>query len=208
MKRIYENWLVGWAYLFGDEHVSFYVFFTSIFAGCAWLYSHCKLSVSIPLSIVMCCYIVNIMIFSWLKGNAEGTRLEVIFSICYAIIFLTLLIIGLIINWKIHLIMMAIILAITAIAIWLRDVGIFTFLQGVIFSGLITIMSLWFAKIPTIPWVFHIIVPIVYLTLVPFIAYYEDSSGAQNIFELAFENTWDPEFEKRMRELDSKNIVV
>lgn len=204
MKLIYEKWLTGWLYILGDDIVSFGVFFTSIFMGCAWMYNYCELSTAVLLSIVMLGYVVNAIIFSWLKGNAEGTRLEVVFSFCYLAVFITLIVIGLIINWKIHLSMMAIVLLLTAISVWLSE----TQLPAAFVIWLFILSTVWIVKISGLPLFFKIIIPTVYLLLIPFIAYYEDCSAAQNIFELAYDNSWDPEYEKRMREQNSKDIVV
>lgn len=181
-----------------------------ILAGCAWLFSFCELSVAIPLTIVLLGYIVNTVVFSWLKGMQEGTRLEVVFSICYTAVFAILLVIGCIINIKIHLIMMAIILVVTAICVWIRNWVASEFLQIFALTTPIVVFVYFLAYVPWLATIFKVIIPIIYILFVPFISYYEDCSAAQNIFELVYDNTWSPEYEKSMRELDNsdKDIVV
>lgn len=210
MKKIFAAWNYGCSYLFSDELVSFYVFFTMIFAGCSWLFAYQELSVAIPLTIVMLGYVANTMLFSWLKGNAEGTRREKIFSICYVTVFAILFTIGSVVNVIIHVIMMAIILLVTAVCIWIREYQLPVLFQSIALCTPIIALAICFAEIPWLPTVFKIIIPVIYAICSPLIAYYEDNAAAQNIFELAYEITWSKEYEERMKNIEKskKDIVV
>ena len=210
MKRIFTTYKYGIGYLLSDELVSFYAFFTMIFAGCSWLFANCNLSDALMLVVIMLGYVANTMLLSWFKGNTEGTRQEVACSICYTVIFVGLFIVGCIINVKIHIIMMAIILAVTAICIWIREYALPILFQSIALCAPIVIFIICFTQIDGIPLFLKIMLPIVYAFCTPFIAYYEDCAAAQNIFELAYDNTWSPEFDERMRKLDNsdKDIVV
>ena len=207
MKKIFTTWKCGLVYLFSDDLVSFYVFFTMIFAGCAWLFSFCELSLAIRLSVIMLGYVANVTLMSWLKGNAEGTWLELVFGICYIAIFATLFVIGCIINVKIHCIMLAIILGVTAICVWIREIQLPVFFQSVALSTPIIVFAICLAKIPWLPLVFKIIIPVIYMFCSPFIAYYEDSAVAQNIFELSYEYDviWSRKYKKQKKAIKNSN---
>ncbi len=208
MKKICTAYKLGAGYLLSDENtISFYVFFAMIFSGCAYFFYSCEFATAIPLTIVMLGYVVNVILFSWLKGNMEGTRLEKVFGICYAVVFAILFVIGSIINFRAHIIIMTIILATTFIAAFFEEYIALDFLRGLmlVLPFFTLIFSIAYTSLPI---VLKFIIPLVYTMCAPFIAYYEDNAAAQNIFELAFEYTWDAEYEKRMRELNSKDIVV
>lgn len=208
MKKILSAYKLGAGYLLSDDDlVSFYVFFALCFSACAWLFSACELATAIPLSIVMIGYVVDVVLFSWLKGNAEGTRLEKVFGICYVVVFAILFISGCTISFREHIIIMSIILVMTLAAVAFREYIVVQFLQAImlLLPFLVLVFSIAYTSLPI---VLKFIIPLVYTMCAPFIAYYEDSSAAQNIFELAYEYTWSPKYEKTMRELDSKDIVV
>ena len=211
MKKILSAWKYGYSYLFGDDLVSFYSFFTMIFAGCAWLFSYQDLSVAIPLTIVMLGYIANTVLFSWLKGNTEGTRREKIFSICYIVVFALLFIIGSIINVIIHFVMMVIIILVTVTCVFNREYDFPAWSQGISLCVPIILFAIYFAQIPWLPVVLKICIPVIYAICSPLIAYYEDCAAAQNIFELAYVITWSKEYEERMKKFEKsmkKEIVV
>lgn len=208
MKKILSAYKLGARYLLSDDDiVSFYVFITLAFASCARFFSVYEHAISIPLTIVMVGYVANIMLFSWLKGNAEGTRLEKVFGICYIVVFAILFIIGSIINFRAHITIMTIVLATTFTAVAVREYIIAQFLQALMLF--LPFLALVFAIAYTsLPIILKLIIPLVYTMCAPFIAYYEDTAAAQNIFKLAYEYTWDHEYEKHMRELNSKEQVV
>lgn len=100
---------------------------------------------------------------------------------------------------------MAIILGVTFLAFIVRKYLLGAFLQCVFGVAPIIILTYFIAKLPQIHMLVKNTMIIVYVFCVPFIADYEDSSAAQNIFELAYVNTWDYEFEKRMRKLQNSD---
>ena len=82
-------------------------------------------------------------------------------------------------------------LIITAIFIDIREQSCTLLAQlivvGIPFIALITSISM----LPTLPIAYKIIIPILYALCIPFIPYIEDVTATCNIFELAFDITWD-----------------
>ncbi|MGN1298856.1 MAG: hypothetical protein ACI4UE_02590 [Candidatus Scatovivens sp.] len=208
MKKIVEFWKRGITWLITDDLISFYTYFTIIFAECAYLWSHFSASVAIPFTIILLAYVLNVIVFAWLKGNWEGTRKELIFSILYVIIFIGLFIIGCIYKTSISIILTIIPLVITFIWIQLRTFQdtinisrstdklfsnkFFYILSQVIVIGCPYIVFVIFiAMIPTFPIILKVLIPIIYLPCIPLISLFEDETASCNIFEIAYDITWD-----------------
>ena len=119
MKKLKSIWKEGLAYLRGDELISFYTFFTIIFAECAFLRVFYESSIIIPFTIIFIGYIVNITLCAWLKGLSEGTKLEILFVVLYIVAFILLFVVGCFINIKISIIMTVIPIIVTAICLGL-----------------------------------------------------------------------------------------
>lgn len=195
MKNLINHWKEGLSYLFSDDLISFYTFFTIIFAECVYLRIFYSNSIVIQFTIILLGYVVNIIVCAWFKGYWEVTKVEVVFTIIYSIVFITLFIIGCFINIKISIIMTIIPLIITAISIVLRE-GNYTVLANfIIVGGPFIAFTISILMFPTLPIILKIIIPIVYALCVPFIPYIEDETAALNIFELATNITWNKDLE-------------
>lgn len=218
MKNLIENWFENWreglSYLIADDHISFYTFFTVILAECAYLWEYHEVSLAIPITVILLGYMLNVMVFARLKGNAEGTKLEKVFSILYVSVFVTLFVIGCFFNWAISVINTVILFGVTALWIVIRnhqdtfyylpegspkiaylinklfgDKIFWILSQIVIIGGPFVVFVIFCAKISFMPIALKVIIPLLYLIFSPFIAYFEDDSAASNIFELAYDVT-------------------
>jgi len=221
MKKLFESWRNGLSYLIFDDHISFYTFFTVILAECAYLWAFHEIAVAIPITAMLFGYIINLVVFARLKGNNEGTRKEKVFSILYVIGFITLFVIGCFFNWVISIITTVILLVTTVLWIVIRmhqdtfyyltksshkiaylinklfGDKIFWILSQIIIIGApFVVFVIFCANISFLPIALKVIIPLLYLILSPFIAYFEDDSAACNIFELAYEITWSKEYEE------------
>ena len=197
MKRMYQAWQAGLSYLLYECIFSFYVFFTAIFAECAYLFTFCNFSTATLLSAVFVGYIVTILITARYKGRYEGFKQESHVKVASLIVLLILFIVGCIINWKICLLFTlippvstVIIMPLAAAAVLTTFKKIFTLKVNWFIYQLIIIVipfiafTVFLSLVPTIPIIFKIVIPIVYLICVPFIAYIEDNFAAGNILDI------------------------
>ena len=219
MKRLIGSWLDAFGYLLDDELISFYTFFTVVFAECAALWAFCSASIAIPFTVILIAYILNILILSDLKGKYEGCKKEVTISIFYVIITLALFITGFFFDWRINLICTAILFGVTALWIGIRlhqctlyvnsrnvlvmlinslfqNEIFWVFSQIIVIGAPFAAFVTFFAMIPAIPLALKIIVPIAYFILIPFIAVLEDETAACNVFEIAYDIMWSKELEE------------
>lgn len=219
MKSLFQIWRGGWAYLFTDDLISFYTFFTVVLSECAYLWAFCRASVAWPLTIILLGYIATIIISAVLKGCYEGERKERTVSIIYVIAMILWCVVGCFINFWPTIIMTAIPVAITFLwtvvrtfqdTVFLEDgFGILTLLisklfqnkvrwiisQIIIVGGPFVVFTIFVANIAEISIVLKILIPVLYLMIAPFIAIFEDESATCNVFEIAYDITWDKEFE-------------
>lgn len=227
MKNLIENWNNGLNYLITDDLISFYTFFTIILAECSYLLSFHEFADAIPITIILLGYMLNVIVFARLKGNAEGTKLELVFSILYVTVFVTLFVIGCFFNLAISIITTAILFGVTALWIVIRNnqdtfyylpdgLPKITYLinnlfgnkifwilsQIVIIGGPFIVFVIFCTKIPFLPIVLKVIIPLLYLSLSPLIANYEDDSAALNVFELAYDITWSKEYEDYCKRIE------
>ena len=227
MKKLIENWNNGLHYLITDDLISFYTFFTIILAECSYLLSFHEFADAIPITIILLGYMLNVIVFSRLKGNAEGTKLELVFSILYVTVFVTLFVIGCFFNLAISITTTAILFGVTALWIVIRNnqdtfyylpdgLPKITYLinnlfgnkifwilsQIVIIGGPFIVFVIFCTKIPFLPIVLKVIIPLLYLSLSPLIANYEDDSAALNVFELAYDITWSKEYEDYCKRIE------
>ena len=225
MKNLIENWLENWedglSCLITDDCISFYTFFTVILAECSYLLAFHEFAIAIPITVILLGYMLNVIVFARLKGNAESTKLERIFSILYVTVFVTLFVIGCFFNWVINIITTAILIGVTALWIVIREHQdsfyylpeglpkiaylinklfgnmIFWILSQIIVIGVpFVVFVIFCAKISFLPIALKVIIPLLYLIISPFIAYFEDDSATSNIFELAYDVIWSKEKEK------------
>ena len=227
MKNLIENWNNGLNYLITDDLISFYTFFTIILAECSYLLSFHEFADAIPITIILLGYMLNVIVFARLKGNAEGTKLELVFSILYVTVFVTLFVIGCFFNLAISITTTAILFGVTALWIVIRNnqdtfyylpdgLPKITYLinnlfgnkifwilsQIVIIGGPFIVFVIFCTKIPFLPIVLKVIIPLLYLSLSPLIANYEDDSAALNVFELAYDITWSKEYEDYCKRIE------
>ena len=227
MKKLIENWNNGLHYLITDDLISFYTFFTIILAECSYLLSFHEFADAIPITIILLGYMLNVIVFARLKGNAEGTKLELVFSILYVTVFVTLFVIGCFFNLAISITTTAILFGVTALWIVIRNhqdtfyylpdgLPKITYLinnlfgnkifwilsQIVIIGGPFIVFVIFCTKIPFLPIVLKVIIPLLYLSLSPLIANYEDDSAALNVFELAYAITWSKEYEEYCKRIE------
>ena len=158
-------------------------------------------------------YVINVIVLGCLKGRWEGDKIEIIFSILYEIIFIVLFIIGCIYNAYISIALTIIPLVITFIWILLREcqddiISWLTNKLNKIFSNkFLYILSqavgigcpyivfvIFIAMLPEFPIILKVLIPIIYLLCIPLISILEDEVG-YNIFEIAYEITWNKELE-------------
>lgn len=227
MKNLIENWNNGLHYLITDDLISFYTFFTIILAECSYLLGFYEFADAIPITIILLGYMLNVIVFARLKGNAEGTKLELVFSILYVTVFVTLFVIGCFFNLAISITTTAILFGVTALWIVIRNhqdtfyylpdgLPKITYLinnlfgnkifwilsQIVIIGGPFIVFVIFCTKIPFLPIVLKVIIPLLYLSLSPLIANYEDDSAALNVFELAYAITWSKEYEEYCKRIE------
>lgn len=219
MKNLIENWLENWtdglSYLITDDLISFYAFFTVILAECSYLLAFYEFTVSIPITVILLGYMLNVIVFARLKGNAETITLAKVYSVLYVAVFVTLFIIGCFFNRSISITTTAIPLGITVLWIVIRvqqdsifcyttlEISIdkitylinklfcnnifWTLSQIIVIGAPFILFAIFFSKISFLPIALKVIIPLLYLLFSPFIAYFEDCSAALNIFELAYE---------------------
>ena len=122
MRKLFQTWKSYFDYLIEEDVIiSYYTFFTVIFAECAYLWAfHAKL-VPIGLTVVLFAYIVNAIVFSCLKNIYEGERQELIMARLYVVCFIVIFIVGCIINFWLNVILTAIPVVITYLWIGLRE---------------------------------------------------------------------------------------
>lgn len=231
MKNLIGNWLEGLSYLINDDLISFYTFFTVIFAECSYLWAFHESTVAIPITVILLGYMLNVIIFACLKGFTEGTKLEKVFSILYVSVFVTLFVIGCFFNWAISTITTVILLGVTALGIIIKNytntstfiyfpkvkpkiVCLISFVnkflyvasQIIIIGGPFVVFWIFFVKISFLPIALKVIIPLLYLIFSPLIAFFEDNSATCNIFELAYDITYNGEYEKYRKKFE-KMIV-
>lgn len=202
MKNLIGNWLDGLSYLINDDIISFYTFFTVIFAECSYLWAFHESTVAIPITVILLGYMLNVIIFACLKGFTEGTKLEKVFSILYVSVFVTLFVIGCFFNWAISTITTVILLGVTALGIIIKNYTNTIIIIGEPF----VVFWIFFVKISFLPIALKVIIPLLYLIFSPLIAFFEDNSATCNIFELAYDITWNKEYEKYRKKFE--NLIV
>lgn len=228
MKKFFENWKgITVNYLIEDDLISFYTFFTVIFAECAYLWAFQTTGVAIGFTFVLLAYIANVLVFAWLKGCFEGSNQELTIARLYIVGFVVIFIIGSVINFWLNLLLTAIAFGITFLWINIRTfqdtqlmgysgiVGaisklfnntVFWVISQIIVLGAPFAIFAWMlALIQEIPIALKIIIPLAYFVIAPFMSVLEDEMVAQNIFEIAYDIWYDEEYDKMMKQHNIKN---
>lgn len=209
IEKFLNIWTCGASCLLYDGSISFYTFFSLIFAECAYLWTFYNSSLAIPFTIIFLGYVLNVIICAFFKGLYEGELKEQIFTIMYIVDFILLFIIGCFINIKICAVFTVIPLLITALCIIIRNTNLCFFikpnssfwkkignliikllvklLELIILVGPFIVFVFCLAQIETLPTDLKIIISVLYFLCIPLISYYEDDTATLNIFELAFE---------------------
>ena len=209
MKKLIGAWKRGVVYFFQDELISFYTFFTLIFAERAYLWAFHDETWAFCLTVILLGYVFNVIECAWLKGAYEGRKLETGFTFYYSFAFIMMFVAGCLFNAKMTIILTVIPFSITALWIGIREFQVCVFygfpkpvmlirklFNNKIFNICMHILvvgvplgafTICLAQIPTLDMAWKIIIPIVYTLCIPFIVLYEDSSAGLNIFELAYE---------------------
>ena len=222
MKKIVRYWMNGLTILIGDELISFYTFFTIIFAECAFLWSHFSKEVAKPFTIILLLYILNVVVCAFFKGTWENTRTELIASIVYVIIFVALFIIGCTFNVVLSIVLTVIPLVITFVNVFIRSNAdeVYYIINNVKVAAFFYIFLRISAIVPyivlvicvsmflTISVMAKVLISILYLLLfMPFVSALEDDFATCNIFEIAYDVTWvsTKRFEKDFEEKEEEN---
>lgn len=193
MKRLISAWCGWFGNLLGDDLISYYVFFTTILAEIAYLWSAHQDISSVFTWILLGC-IANVLLTAFLKGSFETTKTEKVISYVYVVIFATLFIIGAVINIWASLVFVLFPFLVTLMFINVRELQ---YCSGKTFEiiGNIIIVGIPFAAfviamacVPGLSLVLKILLPIVYFLLIPLIVWIEDSFATCNIFELFYEH--------------------
>ena len=227
LEDVVDMWIDGVSYLFGDSLISFYTFITLILAECAYLWAFCRNELAIPFSAIILGYILNVVFCALFKGLYEGERKELFFAILYIIVFVVLFVIGCFINIGVSIILTVIPFFTTALWIQIREfqicmyVGIwakivmfisklfrnkiFNFVSQIIVVGApYVVFVACLVQISTIYTWIKITISVLYFICIPFIAYYEDTSASQNIYELAYELMWSKEYDEQRKKIFEK----
>lgn len=193
MKGLLQKWDMGVSYLYADDLISFYAFFTIIFAECAYLRSSCPENVANMFTIILLGYVGNVILCSWGKGVCEIKEGQLAMSICYVMITVVLFVLGCIIDIKMNIALFAVPVVVTAVCVLLRSfygsIGN-RMLEG--FIQLAVVVVPWVALviavtlIPGLPTAAQVLISAAHIICAPFVAYLEDNLACQNIFELAY----------------------
>ena len=210
MKKIINEWKYGLAFLFDDDLISFYTFFTIVLSEIAFLWAFMPISQALPFTFILSGYILNVIISAFIQGMWETTITQKIFSVIYIFIFIGLLVTGCFFSIVVSILTFIIPIAITALWIRLRffqdtefayqpakftefiskifhNKVFYVFSQIVVVGGPIILLTIFIVFIPMLPIAFKIIIPIIYCLIIPLIVALEDETAACNIFELAYD---------------------
>lgn len=192
MKGLLQKWKMGISYLCADDLISFYVFFTIIFAECAYVRSSCPEDVANMFTIILLGYVGNVLLCSWGKGVCEIKEGQLAMSICYVMLTVGLFVLGCIIDVKMNIALFAVPVVVTAVCVLLR------YFYGSMSNKMLedilqvaTVIVPWMVfmvtitLIPEIPTAAQVLILAAHMICAPFMAYLEDNLACQNIFELA-----------------------
>lgn len=211
-----KSYKMAWE-MIGYDSISFYVFFTTIFAEIAYLFTFQSINIAITGTVILAIYLANIIICGYIQGLYEGNWPDVFVTIAYDLIFIATFVIGCMVNLKLCAIITVIPLIITIIAIlmtwtdsiidllkrykklakWIKKIeniyiiqrtGILDVPNSFIAVGVsFIIFAVMFSMVPQISVCTKVTVLILYFIFAPYFAYLEDIYATRNIFEMAYE---------------------
>lgn len=200
MKRKYgliKCWRDGLRYLITGGSISYYIFFTMIIAGGAFLWIK-PTSKTIPFTVILLGYILNVIVSAYFKGYWEGTKKERVVSIVYTALFIGLFILGCCLDAIDSLNLTIIPLVTTAYFILIMDQPFWNILKKIEFV-LPFMFLILIVIISTFTLIQKVIILFFYFLFVPFISFVENYTAC-NIFELAYNITWDGELEQQNKD--------
>ena len=209
MMNLIKEWLGCMWELICDDLISYYTFFTVILAECAYLWATKDASIALPFTVILLCYIANVIICAIMKGKCGDRKKDLLISKIYLWVFAVLILIGSLIDSTVSLVVNTLLFGITAVWIVVRtyqntnfhgDVDervkliskifhnpIFWIVsQIIVVGGPFIVFTIYLANISAVPVILKIIIPVVYLICMPFIALLEDGLATCDIFELAY----------------------
>ncbi len=213
MRKLLDAWLNGVSYMLCDGSISFYTFFNIILAECAYLWRFQSIKTAMIFTFVLIGYIITVLIFSWLKGNYEGTFTERVCALAYVMTFAILFIVGCFINSWMCITLTVIPLSITFLCIKIRalqntafignESKATPFLSNLFKNKTFSLLSMilitfgpflsflvFLGLLPNLAVILKFIILAVWLLFSPFIAFIEDAFAACDIFEIAYDITW------------------
>lgn len=218
MLDLIETWFDGICYLFEEELVSFYAYFTTILTEIVILWRFFPQD-ALPFTILLCACIVNVVVCAFFKGKYEGTKVELVFARVYLIVFGIILAVGFFFGWLKNIILFLVPVIVSFVWVLARlfqilmedaviKEGCSKVFSSDIFRSviqvIITLVPLeafaLFVYLTSITSEIKIAIIFGYVALIPFIVYMEDILAASNIFELAYYLTWSKEQEKQIEE--------
>lgn len=202
MKKLIYTWSCGWEYLLYDDLFSYYAFFTAILAEIAFLWAFLP-NIAFPFTIFLTICILNVCFCACIASHVPRAS-----CIIYSGTFLAVLIIGCFINVLASILLVILPFIFTIIGNFLKmlqisipigfpdeslEVKVFNlfekkhwvYLLSQIFVtfGPFIIFTIFLALSP-ISILLKVIIPLIYLLIMPLIAYMEDSLATLSIFEL------------------------
>jgi len=224
-EKWYENWENGMYGVLLYDLISFYSYFTIVFAEIVVLWLHYQ-KIALPFTIFLSLSLINILAISYFKGKYEGTKLELVFTVVFWVIFAGTFIPGFFFDVMANLILFAIPIGFTGLSVVIRFFQNTKFSYGPqfilaiskafesvlvwIFTQFIVLFIPYYMlvksvlSLPIDSFVIKIAICAVYGMIVPYFAYIEDEWGAQNIFELGFSVVWNPELEEAIEEFNKR----
>ena len=188
---MFESWQRGWAYLFGDDLVSYYSFFTVIFTEIAFIWgSNLDINLMLYTSLLIGC-VLNVLLTAYLKGSwlCENRSAQRVSSLGYVLIYISLFLIGYVNNAKVTYILFGIPFLYAGVFTILRENDLLYTLQFVLIAVPILAFGYFLLKIEML-WSFKAILFTVFILLAPIWADIEDSWATKTIFEMVYDNDW------------------
>lgn len=231
LSGFWDDWFEGLTYTITDDLISFYTYFTLVFAEIAYLWAFIP-GIALPFTGLFILCILTIIICSYIKSEVEGGRPELFVSRIYTFLFLVFFVVGMFIDWKANLILFLLPLGITYLftkirmlqqtLVFVADINKLVvkvamsllrffnkrtvwYISQVVILGVPMVLFIWALWQTGLTESAKLFVSIGYVFLSPLLAFMEDSLAAQNIFELGYEIVWSKEYEQEMKKLIEKH---
>ena len=229
MEKRPENWYDKWeSGMYGlaiDDLTSFYTYFTLVFSEIIVLWVRYQ-DIALLFTILLGGGLVNALLTSFLKGRFEGTKLELVFTILFWIIFGGAFISGFFFNMVASLVLFTIPIAFSGMSIVIRifqnskvksEIKFINALSDLfgrplfwLFTQFVVLVIPYWVLVSSILMLpidyfyIKIAICVAYGMLMPYFAYIEDEWGAQNIFELGFTVVWSKDLDEAVEVLNKK----